>query len=69
MYGSYKEFYQVKSLSKNKALYQCMLLPSAGLSLNHVKLYSMVIYQPALDCLIQQEKTLPDQSRKEKNAT
>ena len=43
-----------------------MLLSSAGLSVNYVKLYSTGIYQPALDCLIQQDKILPDQSRKGK---
>ena len=45
-----------------------MLLPSAGLSLKYVKLYSTGIkfYQPASQCLIQQDKNLPDQSRKGK---
>ncbi len=43
-----------------------MLLLSAGLSLNYVKLYSTGIYQPALHCFIQQDKALPDQSGKGK---
>ncbi len=44
----------------------CMLLASRGISLNYVKLYSTAFYQPPLHCFIQQDKALPDQSRKGK---
>ena len=64
MYGSYKEIQQVTSLSKNKTLSATAICwPFVKL---YVKLYSTGIYQLALLCLIQQDKILPDQSRKGK---
>ena len=63
MYGSYKEFQQGKFSSKNLTLYASAI---SRHFLYYVKLYSTAFHQPSLHCFIQEDKALPDQSRKGK---